>query len=203
MNQADLTVAFWSKTFTMKKLLNRSLFLVLFSLFSAENFSQEMTDTSMIKMSVEDSIKMLVNRSKVQKTCAIILTGVCFTTTVIALYQIARIDEYMFTDHGPNISTGLTVTMISSAVGATAFILASSHSRKKAEKLQRRQQDDYSSPKTRQGQTVLIGRSPFQQSSSRLLQKTSFGISSDKLNMGYISKPAKINSLVLSISLGK
>jgi hypothetical protein len=184
----------------MKNILTTLLII----LFSVPVFSQQSTDTMSLKRSNKDSAEFLVARSDEQKTGAYILDGIGIVTGGIAL---AKLFSFTETTSGPVIA--LSIVSVTSVIGSAALMIASKNTRARAQSLLQESASDkldrsYHHPivKDQENKAIIVG-TPFKHSSMRTLRKTSLGISQDKINLGYYSRPVKLNSLVLSISLGK
>jgi hypothetical protein len=184
----------------------KNIFIILLiNIISVPVFSQQITDTLTLKRSNKDSAAFLMGKSDDQKTGVYILAGVGVVSATYAYIKVFSLETEPTS--GPVVA--LSIVSVTAVIGAASLMMASKKTKAKAQSLLQESVHDipdrsYQDPAIKKlpNRTMIIARAPFKHSSVNTLRNTSIGISQDKINLGYNSTPAKLNSLVLSISLG-
>jgi hypothetical protein len=184
----------------------KNIFTTLLIIISTvQGFTQQATDTASLLRSNKDSAEFLMTRSNEQKTGAYVLGGIGLVTAGVAFAKIFTITAE--STSGPLIA--LSIISITANVGAAALMITSKNTKAKAQSLlqetgpgNKDRSCHQPTIKNQESKTIIIAGAPFKSRSIKVLRKTSIGISRDKINLGYYSRPAKLNSLVLSVSLG-
>ena len=179
----------------MKKI--HILFLIIF--LSTQAYSQYIDDYVYPALVAKTPAEKMMQKSKDQKTGAIVLGVISLGASSFALYQFTQL--FTTTKTGPVIA--LTAVSVAALTGSFALLIASNKNKAKAEAMMKDHPEPSTTTKATPGQTTIIMQSPFKHSTFPLLRKTSIGTSNDRINAGYLKRQTKINSLVLAISIGK